>query len=259
MSVQRRRAPPALVPRAKANRDSLGVVAGTLLDQDTHQPIPYEHMSILGARRITLHEDTSRSFPPHSPTAAHLSTCVRGKLATRLENDDRTRLSITNNGGDTASTAPSANARARRHRRTPFEGLLAHGDTGFDRRSWPGRRSSGRSPRMSIDSASSRTSLNFRIRGPVDAGAPVRSWRRRYPIIYTSPTSPTATAIPRFGGTVYVDSDAVGRAQSAHGAPDIGELGDPAFLSTHCFEYGGTETVGAPHGLQALDRFSSGQ
>lgn len=56
----------------------------------------------------------------------------------------------------------------------------------------------------------------------------------------------------RVGGIIYIDFDPVGRRRRFMYLPNFGDLADPAFLSAHCFAYGGAATLGSAGGAEVI-------
>jgi Carboxypeptidase regulatory-like domain len=54
------------------------------------------------------------------------------------------------------------------------------------------------------------------------------------------------------GGIIYSAIDATGRSQRYMYLPTFRDLADPAFLSAHCFAYGGTESLDGSRGVQVI-------
>jgi hypothetical protein len=230
--------------------DSSGVLTGTLTGVEDGEPIPYATVSLTGNGRASFADATG---------AFRLARLVPGTYALRARQIGYAPL-------DTAVVIDPALGetvvKLRLHRIA-----LRLAAVGIH-----GRRSKGCVATGVPDSTVDRplAAIFSQVRENVDR---FRILLEQYPFTFSraeehllrrDPGGDSTVAIDtvdyesrarrpyRIGGIIYIDFDAVGRRRRFMYLPNFGDLADPAFLSAHCFTYGGTETLGGPDGTQVI-------
>ncbi len=238
-----------LVPRPLAPPGSSAAVAGTLVDAENGRPVPYGTVTLVGTESARF-ADANGQF--------RLTTLRRGAFTLRARqigyapHDTALRID---------SMPPSVPLVVRMHR-IPAVLPLVRVNGGKDCVA-TGPPDSAVNPGLAAIFTQVRENVD-RFRLVLDE-YPFRYRREERMVLRLMPGGDITAWVDtlayesqrdrryRVGDVLFVDSNAVAHARRHMELPTFGELGDTAFLSAHCFSYGGTKALGGKRGPKVLE------